>query len=59
MKIHHDAGQHFIHFRDRDFWSSTPAVEGKYYVVFPADAYRYARKAKESNYIRCVRCSAK
>jgi len=59
MAIHHDAGQHFQHFRDRDFWTSTPAVDGNYYTVFPADAYRYARNKRESNYIRCVRCTGK
>ena len=59
MEIHQHAGQHFQHFRDRDFWTSTPAREGKYYAVFPADAYRYARNRRESNYIRCVRCTGK
>jgi len=56
--IHHDEGQHFKHFRDKDFWSSTPTTEGKYYVVYPADAYRYKRSPRQSNYIRCVRCNA-
>ena len=58
MKVHHDVGQHFNHSRDKDFWSSTPTVDHRYYVVYPADAYRYKRSPKESNYIRCVRCNA-
>jgi len=58
MKVHHDAGQHFEHFRDKDFWTSTPTTEGKYYVIYPADAYRFKRSPKESNFIRCVRCNA-
>jgi len=56
--VHHEAGQHFINFRDKDFWTSTPTTEGKYYVIYPADAYRYKRSPRESNYIRCVRCNA-
>jgi hypothetical protein len=55
-RVHHKIGQHFTYFRDNDFWSSTPTTEGRYYVVFPADAIRYARSPKQSNYIRCVRC---
>ncbi len=54
--VHRIAGQEFVYFRDRDFWTSTPASRGKYYVVYPADAYRYEHKTKRSNYIRCVRC---
>jgi len=54
--VHHPKGQYFTYFRDNDFWSSTPTTEGRYYVVFPADALRYARSPKQSNYIRCVRC---
>ncbi len=56
MHIHRKYGQVFNHFRGRDFWTSTPASKGKYYVVYPADAYRYEHKIKRSNYIRCVRC---
>jgi hypothetical protein len=58
MAVHHEAGQHFEHFRDKDFWTSTPTTEGKYYVIYPTDAYRYKRTPRESNYIRCVRCNA-
>jgi len=58
MMVHHDAGQHFEHFRDKDFWTSTPTTEGKYYVIYPADAYRFKRSPRESNFIRCVRCNA-
>ena len=54
--VHRKDGQVFSYFRGRDFWSSTPASQGKYYVVYPADAYRYEHKIKRSNYIRCVRC---
>jgi hypothetical protein len=56
--VHHEAGQHFEHFRDKDFWTSTPTTEGKYYVIYPVDAYRFKRTPRESNYIRCVRCNA-
>lgn len=56
MHLHRKPGQVFTYFRGRDFWTSTPASKGKYYVVYPADAYRYEYKTKRSNYIRCVRC---
>jgi len=55
--VHSKKGQVFTYFRDNDFWTSTPTVENKYYVVFPADAVRYARSPRQSNFIRCVRCS--
>ncbi|MBN2721723.1 MAG: DUF1566 domain-containing protein [Campylobacterales bacterium] len=42
--------------RGADFWTSTPAEQNKYYVVYTVDGYRYARDPKQSNYIRCVRC---
>lgn len=58
MDVHRDEGQHFTYVRDKDFWSSTPTTEGKYYVVYPADAYKYKRRKRQSNYIRCVRCVA-
>lgn len=54
--IHDKQYEAFTYYRDSDFWSSTPTTENRYYVVFPADAYPYARKPNESNYIRCVRC---
>ena len=57
--IHHKKGQVFTFFRDNDFWSSTPTTRNRYYVVFPADAYRYARVKSESNFVRCVRCIKK
>jgi len=56
MHVHRKYGQVFNHFRGRDFWTSTPASRGKYYVIYPADAYRYEHRVKRSNYIRCVRC---
>ncbi len=59
MHVHRKEGQVFTYFRDNDFWSSTPTSEKRYYVVFPADTYRYKRSKKESNYIRCVRCIEK
>ena len=59
MDIHHLDGQVFVNFRDKDFWTSTPTSDGKYYVVYPADAYKYKRSKRQSNYIRCVRCTAK
>jgi len=57
QKVHRLEGQVFKYFRDKDFWSSTPTTESKYYVVYPADAYIYKRKRSETNFIRCVRCS--
>jgi hypothetical protein len=54
--VHHASGQVFTYHRTEDFWTSTPATENRYYVVYPVDAYQYKRKRKESNYIRCVRC---
>jgi len=59
ISIHYEVGQHFVNFRDKDFWTATPTTEGKYYVVYPADAYKYKRSGRESNFIRCVRCDAK
>jgi len=56
MNVHRKPGQVFTYFRSRDFWTSTPASKGKYYVIYPVDAYRYEHKTKRSNYIRCVRC---
>jgi hypothetical protein len=53
--MHKKEGQVFYYFRDNDFWSSTPTTKNRYYVVFPADAYRYARPKRQSNFIRCVR----
>jgi len=57
VAVHRINGQVFKYFRDKDFWTSTPTTEGKYYVVYPADAYLYKRSKKESNFIRCVRCT--
>lgn len=54
--VHQKDDQVFTYFTDNDFWTSTPTVEGKYYVVFPADAMIYARSKKQSNFVRCVRC---
>ncbi|MBD3789241.1 MAG: DUF1566 domain-containing protein [Campylobacterales bacterium] len=59
IHVHEKEGQVFSYFRDNDFWTSTPTVDRKYYVVFPADAHPYAREASQSNYIRCVRCVEK
>lgn len=56
--VHSKAGQVFRYSRDTDFWSSTPSTDTRYYVVFPADAYRYKRESDQTNYIRCVRCMA-
>lgn len=55
--VHRIEGQVFTHFTDKDFWTSTPTTEGKYYVVYPADAYIYKRNKRETNYVRCVRCT--
>ena len=57
MHVHRKEGQAFTYYRDGDFWTSTPSTDSRYYVVFPADAYRYKRYKRESNYIRCVRCA--
>jgi hypothetical protein len=54
--MHRKAGQLFSYYRDGDFWTATPTTKGRYYVVFPADAYRYKRNPRRSYYIRCVRC---
>ena len=54
--IHHKSGQAFTYHRTGDFWTSTPSVENKYYVVYPVDAFQYKRKKSQTNYIRCVRC---
>lgn len=45
--------------RGADFWTSTPTMDGKYYVVFTVDGFRYDRPTSQSNYIRCVRCLTK
>ena len=55
--VHRIDGQIFRYFRDKDFWTSTPTTEGKYYVIYPADAHPYKRSKRESNFIRCVRCT--
>lgn len=54
-RVHYAIGDIFVNTRDNDFWSSTPTTRDKYYVVFPTDAMRYARSARQSNFIRCVR----
>ena len=54
--VHERRGNAFAYSRDGDFWTSTPADGKFYYVVYPADAYRYKRLKEESNFIRCVRC---
>jgi len=59
MAVHRKRGEAFHYFRDKDFWTSTPTTEGRYYVVYPADAYKYKRSKRQSNYIRCVRCTKK
>jgi hypothetical protein len=59
MELHREPGQVFTNFRAADFWTSTPAKTGNYYVVYPVDAYRYERKMARSSYIRCVRCEKK
>jgi len=55
--VHRLEGQVFLYFRDKDFWTSTPTTEGRYYVIYPADAYPYKRSKRQSNFIRCVRCT--
>lgn len=55
--VHRIEGQVFSYFRDKDFWTSTPTTEGKYYVIYPADAYPFKRSKNQSNYVRCVRCT--
>lgn len=56
MHVHRKSGQVFKNYRGEDFWTSSPATDSRYYVVYTADAYQYKRKKKESNYVRCVRC---
>jgi hypothetical protein len=55
--VHRKDGQVFAYFRDSDFWSSTPASRGKQYSIYVVDAYRYEKPVRQSNYIRCVRCT--
>jgi len=55
--VHRIDGQVFRYSRDKDFWTSTPTTEGKYYVIYPADAYPFKRSKSQSNFIRCVRCT--
>ena len=57
QQVHRIKGQVFSHFRDKDFWTSTPTTNGEYYVVYPADAYIYKRKKSRAFYVRCVRCT--
>ena len=57
QRVHRITGQVFQYFRDKDFWSSTPTTENRYYAVYPADAYIYKRYKGETNFIRCVRCT--
>jgi hypothetical protein len=54
--VHRKVGQSFTNFRGEHFWSSTPTVGQKYYVVYATDAYQYKRSTNKSNYVRCVRC---
>ncbi len=54
--VHRKKGQVFTYFRGPDFWTSTPESKGRYYVVYPSDAYVYKQKKSRTNYIRCVRC---
>jgi hypothetical protein len=58
MNVHRIEGQQFVNFRGKDFWTSTPTTEGKYYAVYPADAYPYKTRKNQTRYIRCVRCAA-
>ncbi len=53
---HREPGDQFTYTADGDFWTVTPAERGRFYVIYPADAYRYKRVPSRSNYIRCVRC---
>lgn len=48
----------FMDNRGADFWTSTKATKGRYFVVYTVDGYRFARNPAQSNYIRCVRCNA-
>lgn len=57
VHIHNKAGQLFVYHRGLEFWSSSPSLTNKYYVVYPPDARRYSRHKTQSNYIRCVRCT--
>lgn len=57
IHIHTKDGQLFAYHRGLEFWTSTPSIANKAYVVYPPDARRYQRFQKQSNYIRCVRCT--
>jgi len=58
LHVHRIPGQVFKYYRDGDFWSSTPTTNSRYNVVYAADAYQYQRKPSQSNFVRCVRCTA-
>jgi len=58
LHVHRIPGEVFRYFRGNDFWTSTPGDGNRYYVVYPADAYQNKRNPKQTNYIRCVRCTA-
>jgi hypothetical protein len=55
IDIYKDNIKVFTYSKENDFWSSTPTTRDRYYVVFPSDSMRYARSARQSNFIRCVR----
>jgi hypothetical protein len=57
MHVHRRKGEQFVYQRAEDFWTKTPTTNHKFYVVSPVDAYQYKRSPKQSNYIRCVRCT--
>ena len=56
-RVHRKIGEVFTYPKGYDFWSSSATEDSRQYVVFPADAYQYKRTKRQSNYIRCVRCT--
>ena len=58
-KVYDKKNAVFFYPTGNDVWTSSSSTEGRYYVVFPADSMIYARSPRQSNYIRCVRCTVK
>ena len=59
IHVHRKIGEVFSYYRGDDFWSTSSTEDSRQYVVYPADAYKYKRAKRQSNYIRCVRCTVR
>jgi len=56
MSVYTYSERPFINWVEDNFWSSTPASNGKNYAIYATDGNRYEKKTTTSEYIRCVRC---